>query len=244
MQLALRLEAQNKGGQLLSEMDVPPTRMSGVLQPIDFVPGEVGRFLSTISGQIPDSLRVRGSVLVNPDYDISAPQSVGSRSWFGGQAQVSFPLTFSLVAGELADTVLIGDTTGGGQGHSLVEGKTAGDINSIKVHVVIDNAIPLQVDLKLQFLDGAKRLLLVLPQTAGDLITIPAPAVLGGTVQYPSHSERIIQLAGTEVQQFNSSSSLAYILAISTPGTDAVSFESTQAIKIRVWAEFSYQVNK
>ena len=244
MQLALRLDAENKGGQLLSTMNVPPTRMSGVLQPIDFLPGEVGRFLSTISGQLPDSLRVRGTVLVNPEYDISSVQSVGSRSWFGGQAQVSFPLTFSLVGGELADTVKIGDTTGGDQGHTLVDQKASGDINSIKVHVVIDNAIPLQIALKLQFLDRSMRLLLILPQSAGDLITIPAPAVVGGAVQYPSHSERIIQLSGTEIQQFNSSSSLAYLMALSTPGTDAVSFESTQSIKIRVWAEFSYQVNK
>ena len=244
LQLDLKLQAEGNRGQLLSELDVPQTRMGGGLQTIDLVPGEVGRFLSSISGQLPDSLRVRGAVLVNPDYDISAPQSVGSRSWFGGQVQVSFPLTCSLSGGAFADTASIGDTSGSGQGHTLVDGKAAGDINSIRLHVLIDNAIPLQVALKLQCLDRTKRLLLVLPQSAGDSITIPAPVLLGGTVQSPSHAERIIQLAGTEVQQFNAASSIAYVLGISTAGSDPATFESTQSIRIRVWAEFSYQVNK
>jgi hypothetical protein len=146
--------------------------------------------------------------------------------------------------GHFVDTASIGDTSGTGKGHTLVDQETAADINSIKLHVVIDNAIPLKVALKLQMLDGANGLVLVIPQTAGDSITIPAPAVAGGTVQSPSHAERIIQLAGTEIQQFNSAYSLAYVLLMSTPGAGAVRFESTQTIRIRVWAEFSYQVNK
>ena len=244
IQLDLKLQAEGSRGQVLSELNVPHTTTSGAMLPIDFMPGEVGRFLSSISGQLPDSLRVRGAVLVNPQYDISAPQSVGSGSWFGGQVQMSFPLMLSLTGGAFADTTAIGDTSGTGGGQTMLDAKTAGQINSINLHVVIDNAIPLQVALKLQFLDRARRLLLVLPQSAGDSITISAPVVLGGIVQSPSHTERIIQLAGTEVQQFNSASSVAYLLGISTAGSDPVSFESTQAIRIRVWAEFSYQVNK
>jgi hypothetical protein len=244
MQLDLRLEAESDRGQLLSEMDIPRTTTNATMQPIDFVPGEVGRFLSSISGQLPDSLRVRGTVLVNPAYDVSSPQSVGSRSWFGGQMQVSFPLTCSLTGGGFADTASIGDTSGTGQPHTIVDPRTAGDINSIKLHVVIDNGIPLQVAVKLQILDRAHRLLLSLPQSAGDSVTIPAPAVVGGTVQSPAHAERIIQLTGTEIGQFNGAYAIAYDLSVATPGTGAVRFESTQTFNIRVWAEFAYQVNK
>jgi hypothetical protein len=244
LQLDLKLQAEGNRGQLLSEMAVPQSSTGNGLQPIDFLPGDVGRFLTSISGLLPDSLRVRGTVLVNPQYDISAPQSMGNSSWFGGQVQLSFPLICSLTGGLFADTTSIGDTSGTGQGHTLVDAKTAGNINSIQLHVSIDNAIPLQVALKLRFLDRAKRLLLVLPQTAGDSISIPAPAVQGGIVQSPTHAERIIQLAGTEIQQFNSAYSVAYFMGISSAGTDPVSFESTQAIRIRIWAEFKYQVNK
>ena len=245
LQLDLKLQAESTGGQMLSEMDVPQTRMTGALQPIDFVPGDVGKFLSSISGQLPDSLRVQGAVLINPDYVTTSPQSVGSTSWFGGQIQVSFPLTCSLTSGRFSDTASIGDTSGGGaQGHTLVDQKTASSMNGITLHIVIDNAIPLQVALKFGLLDRGGRLVMLLPQTAGDSITIPAPAVSGGSVQAPAHAERIITLAGTEVQQFNSAYSLAYNLTLATAGTGAVEFDSTQKIRISVWAEFSYQVNK
>ncbi len=158
--------------------------------------------------------------------------------------QAASPLTFSPAGGQFADTVSIGDTSGSGQGHTFVDEKTAADFNSMKIHVVVDNGIPLQVAMKLQFLDRTKRLLIDIPQTAGDSITVPAPALLGGTVQSPSHTERVIELADTEIQQFNSTYSLAYFLTIASAGTDLLPFESTQTIHIRVWAEFSYQVNK
>ncbi len=245
LQLDLKLQAESVGGQLLSEMDVPQTTMSGALQPIDFVPGDVGKFLSSISGQLPDSLRVQGAVLINPDYVTTSPQSVGSTSWFGGQVQVSFPLTCSLASGQFSDTASIGDTSGGGtQGHTLVDQKSASDMNGITLHAVIDNAIPLQVALKFGLLDRGGRLIMMLPQSAGDSIIVPAPAVVGGAVQTPAHAERIITLAGTEVQQFNNGYSLAYNISLATAGTGAVQFDSTQQIRIRVWAELSYQVNK
>jgi|GEM_PF-2165696 len=245
LQLDLKLQAEGAGGQLLSEMDIPQTKMSGVLQPISFVPGDVGKFLSSISGQLPDSLRVQGAVLINPDYVTTSQQSVGSASWFGGQVQVSFPLTCSLTSGQFADTASIGDTTGGGtQGHTLVDQKTASSMNGITLHAVVDNAIPLQVALKFGLLDRGGRLIMMLPQTAGDSILIPAPVVVGGAVQTPAHTERIITLSGTEVQQFNTGYSLAYNITLATAGTGAVQFDATQQIRIRVWAELSYQVNK
>ncbi|HUI10408.1 MAG TPA: hypothetical protein VL221_08775 [Bacteroidota bacterium] len=244
LQLDLKLQAENGQGALLSEMDVPTTTMSGALQPIDFVPGDVGKFLSTISGQFPDSLRVKGAVVVNPNYDRSAPQSVGSTSWFGGQVQVSFPLACALSAGTVADTVAVGDTTGAGHGHTVVDAKTASSINSVTLHVVTDNGIPLGVALKLNFLDAAGKLLLVVPQSAGDSVAVPAPVVAGGDVQAPSHAERIIALSGTEVQQFNKAVTVAYALSVGSPGPDAVRFTSTESVRVRIWAELSYQVNR
>ena len=156
-----------------------------------------------------------------------------------GYLHLAVPLTGVL----FSDTASIGDTSGSGEGHTLVDQKTAADFNSILVHAGIDNAIPLQVVLKLHFLDRAHRLLLSLPQPAGDSITIPAPSLTGGPALSPTHAERVISLAGTEIQQFNNAYSLAYVLDISAPSADA-RFDSTQTLKIRVWAEFSYQVNK
>ena len=161
-----------------------------------------------------------------------------------GQMQVSFPPTLSLNGGLFCDTASIGDTSGSGQGHTFVDEKTAADFNRILVHVGIDNAIPLQVVLKLHLLDRAHRLLLSLPQSAGDSINIPAPVLAGGGVQSPTHAERALSLEGGEVRQFNNAYSLAYVLDVSAPSADVLRFESTQTIQIRVWAEFYYQVNK
>ena len=116
--------------------------------------------------------------------------------------------------------------------------------SGITLHAVVDNAIPLQVALKFGLLDRGGRLIMMLPQTAGDSILIPAPVVVGGAVQTPAHTERIITLSGTEVQQFNTGYSLAYNITLATAGTGAVQFDATQQIRIRVWAELSYQVNK
>lgn len=151
---------------------------------------------------------------------------------------------FSPAGALFSDTVSIGDSSGSGPGNTLVDQKTAGDFNAIKIHVVVDNSIPLQLALKLKFLDTANRPLITIPQTSGDSVIVPAPAVLGGTVQSPSHTERIIDLADTEIQQFNSTHSLVYFLQISAPGTNLLALERTQTINIRIWAEFLFQVNK
>jgi len=144
----------------------------------------------------------------------------------------------------VADTAALGDTTGAGTGHTVVDAKTASSINSVTLHVVTDNGIPLGVALKLHFLDASGKLLLAVPQGAGDSIAVPAPAVSGGNVQAPAHAERIIRLAGTEVQQFNRAVTVAYALGVASPGTGVVSFTSAQTIHVRVWAELSYQVNQ
>jgi hypothetical protein len=170
---------------------------------------------------------------------LADPVNVGNRSASGG---VSSPLAFSPKGGLFADTVSIED--GSGQGHTFIDSQNVRDITSMKVHVVVDNAIPLQVALKLEFLDGSNRLLIAIPQSAGDSIIVSAPIVTGGTVHSPSHTERVIEFTDTDIQQFNNSYSLAYFLQISSPAPGVVLSETTATIKIRVWAEFFYQVNK
>jgi hypothetical protein len=172
--------------------------------------------------------------------DLAAKDS----NFFPSTPGIALAATFSPAGALFSDTVSIGDSSGSGPGHTLVDQKTAGDFNAIQIHVVVDNGIPLQLALKLKFLDTANRLLITIPQSSGDSIIVPAPVVLGGTVQSPSHTERIISLADTEIQQFNSTHSLVYFLQISAPGTDLLALVRTQAINIRIWAEFSFQVNK
>ena len=84
----------------------------------------------------------------------------------------------------------------------------------------------------------------IFPQSAGDSVTVAAPAVIGGVVQAPTHTERILTLSETEIQQFNKSQFIVYYLQISAPGANLLALQPTQTINIRVWAELTYQVNK
>jgi hypothetical protein len=217
---------------------VAPTWEMQMTAPISIKSYTLAELTAKVSGLLANTPGTK-EPLDRPTFQAD-PSSAGGRSRFGG---VSSPLSFSLTGGLFADTVSIGDAPGSSQGHTFVDTQNVGKINGMKVHVVVDNAIPLQVALELKFLDGAKQLLIAIPQSAGDSIIVSAPAVTGGTVHSPSHTERVIQLADTELQQFNSAYSLAYFLQISAPGTGVV-LESTATIKIRIWAEFSYQVNK
>ena len=244
MQLDLAVQARTNAGGVISTLNVPETKTTGVLGPIDFLPADVGRFFSTISGQLPDSLRVAGTVLLNPDYSRTTVTAVGASSWFGGQMMVSFPLSFSLTNGRLVDTLAFGDTSANGKGHTLVDGKFAGDINSVKLHVGLDNGIPLQFTMKLTLADINLRPLLILPQTAGDSITIAAPATSGGNVIASTHTERIIVLGGNEIPQFNSAAYAIISCSVLTPGSSPVNFVGTDLFKVTLWAEFAYQVNK
>ena len=215
---------------------VGPTWETQVTAPISLRSYTLADLAAKVSGLLANT-----SGTTQPVYGRASqadPAYVGRRSGSGG---VSSPLAFSSTGGLFADTVSIED--GSGQGHTFVDSQNVRDISSMKVHVVVDNAIPLQVTLKLEFLDGSKQVLIAIPQSAGDSIIVSAPTVTGGTVHSPSHTERVIELADSEIQQFNSAYSLAYFLQISNPGTGVV-LESTSTIKIRVWAEFFYQVNK
>jgi hypothetical protein len=169
---------------------------------------------------------------------------LGKDSIYVSAAAGTSPLTFSLSGGLFKDTVSIGDSSDSGQGHTFVDQKTASDFNSLKIHVVIDNAIPVQFAVKLQFLDGTSGLLINVPQTSGDSITVAPPDAPGGVISSPSHTERIINLGETEIQQFNKAYSLAYFIKVSAPGTNLSLLKLSQTINLRVWAEFSYQVNR
>ncbi len=193
---------------------------------------------------------------VGPTWDTQMTAPLSVRSYTVAQLVARDPNLFlnapaatqfvesSPVAGHISDTAYIGDTTGSGQGHTLVDSSSADDFTSIRIHVVVDNGIPVDVAVKLQFLDNQRRLLMNIPQTAGDSVTVPAPAVLGGIVQSPTHTERILDLSSTEIQQFNNSYSIVYFLQISSAGANLLALQGTQAINIRVWGEFTYQVNK
>jgi hypothetical protein len=242
MELNLRLESRDKSGSTVT-LQVPVTKGNMGLSAIDFAPGDVGNFLTQISGNIPDSLRVIGNVILNPDYDTTMPASIGRNSAFAGDVDLSVPMSLRITDGCFGDTLVMGDTTGDGNADHLLDPETMKSVNSGRMHVEIDNGLPMGVKVKLVLLDKARMPLLMIPQGEGDSVAIDAAIVVNGDVAASTHSSRILEIKGTEVTQFNNAVYVQMSVGIATPGTSAVNFRTTDRVRVRVWSEFSYRVN-
>lgn len=242
MELNLRVESRDVAGNPVT-LQMPVTKGAIGLNPIDFAQGDVGNFLTRVSGNIPDSLRVIGTVVLNPDYDTTMLAYVGRNGSFAGNVDLSLPMSLRIVDGCFADTLVMGDTTADGTTDYLVDPKTMSDVNSGRMHLEIDNGLPMAVKIKVVLLDNAHRPVLTLPQTEGDSLEIGAGVVVNGDVQASTHSSRIIELQRTEVALFNSAAYVHVAVGVVTPGNAAVNFRTTDKVHVRVWSEFSYRVN-
>lgn len=243
MQLNLVLKAKDASGRDVV-LPVPVSKFSGTLSPIVFAPVDVGTFLTQISGKLPDTLQLVGSVLLNPDYDTVTVGSAGSRSTVGGAVDFSVPLTVSIVGGSFADTVAFGDTAGTGNSTYQENADLFNGINSGTIHCDLDNGIPMGVSFTMILLDKDSKALLVLPQTSGDSFIVSPASVSGGEVARTVKSSRLIALTGPEVRLFERAKYVQYAISIATPGTQPVTFRSYDGLNLRVWGEFSYRVNK
>ncbi len=241
MELNLRFEAKTTQGSTVT-LDVPVTKGTQGLDAISFVSGDVGRFLTSVSGALPDSLRVVGTIVLNPDYDTTAPACVGRNCSFAGDLDLSIPMSLRMVNGQFADTLVMGDTTGDGSSDKRIDDKTLNDVNYGQLHVVIDNALPLDVKVKIGLLDRFCSMVLAVPQTEGDSIAIVSGALMNGDVQASSRSTRTIELLGTEIRQFNLADLVKIDMALSTGGDVPVNLRTTDHVKVRMWTQFSYRV--
>jgi hypothetical protein len=241
MQLDLKLQARDQSGRLV-ELPVPPLKTAGPLEPIVFPSGEVGDFLTRVSGKLPDTLALVGTVLLNPDYDTVTVGSVGARTIFSGLVDFSVPLTLRIAGGGFADTLALGDTTGDGNSDYAANADFFDKVNAGTVHFELENDFPLGVKLVLHFLDHERRLLLVLPQTSGDSLVLQAAVVSGGEVVSPGRTVRTISLSEPEVRLFAQAQFVRYGISLETPGADPVNFRASDALEMRVWSEFTYEV--
>ncbi len=242
MELDLSLKGKNSQGRDVT-LAVPLTKGSGTLGTIDFVPGDVGNFLTQFSGKFPDSIRVVGRIVLNPDYDTTRAGTVGSHCSFAGSVNLSIPLNLTIGPGSLRDTVAFGDTTGDGNSDYQKNEEFLNGINSGLVHIDIENGLPMQVGFTVTLLDHERRPVLTLPQGVGDSLCIGSAVVSGGVVQSAVRSSRTIALSRDEVRRFEPAQFVRYAVSIATPGTQPVSFRATDYVRVRIWTQLSEQVN-
>ena len=243
--LFLTLSARKDAAGNLAVLQIPASqrRLNGGQGVIAFDEAAVGQFLSQISGGLPDSIRISGKVLVNP-ADVYYPgtagvRSIGSNCSFGGTVSLNVPLKVGFGGSTYRDTLGVGN----GEKRST-SGKTDG-VNTGRVLMELDNALPMQVGVKLRLLDLARQGMLSIPQS-GQPVEITSASVDGdGNVTIPAHSKVVLELNHDEAQLVSPAEYVEYTLDLSTsPASPAVWFKTTDYIHVRCWSEISYGVNK
>jgi len=207
---------------------------------VRFDPSEVGRFLSSFSGRLPDSLRISGRALVNPPdvyaSKLAAVGSVGRRCAIDGTIDLGIPLMLGIVGGTYKDTIDIGDDNKESELDAVNYGKT---------FVEVQNGLPLQLTLTLSLLDGAKVVVLPLPPSGQPLNVGAAPVDAQGNVTVPVQSSVVFELGEPDIRQFKLADSLAAHVALqTTAGSSAVRFRTNDFVRLKVWSQLSYRVNR
>lgn len=231
-------------------MNIPASqrRISPGQDNIQFDPAEVGRFLSQISGKLPDSLRIVGRALVNPS-DVYNPTpagvgSVGLNSGFTGAVDLNVPLNLGIVAANVCDTLAIGDTTGNGHKDFTLDKEKTKYVNTGNVYVEIENRMPVSVSVNVALLNRARQNLLSIPQSGVPLSFSAAAVDANGNVIAAAKSTSVIELTRQEVEQYNPAEFVSYSVNLNTPrGGPAVKFKTSDSVRIRVWSHLSVRVH-
>jgi hypothetical protein len=245
MDLYLTLSARKDAAGNLAVLQIPASqrRLTTGQGIITFDETEVGQFLSQITGGLPDSIRISGKVLVNPADayypGLAGVRSIGSNCSFGGTVNLNVPLKVGFGGSTYCDTL------GVGNGDQRRSGGEMEGVNNGRVLMELDNALPMQVGVKLRLLDFAEQPMLMIPQSGQPVEVTSALVDAQGNVTVPAHSSVLFELNHNEAQLVSPADFVEYTFDLSTSlGSPAVWFKTTDYIHVRCWSEISYGVNK
>jgi hypothetical protein len=162
---------------------------------------------------------------------------------FSGDMELVVPLRLTLSGGRLVDTVAVGDTTGDGRGHLDLPTEITDDMNSGTIVVEVENGLPLSVSAEVALLDRARGMLLRLPGAGGSIQASAPPVDADGNVTGLVRSRSSVTLSKADLQLLERSERLVYTLSVATTGTSLVRFRTSDSVRIRAWATFSYRVD-
>lgn len=236
------------GDSVFLEVPASQKRLETGTDFVQFDPAEVGQFLGRFPGQLPERLRIAGRVLINPP-DVYLPTAagvgrVGRHSSFGGNLDLQVPLMLGIVNGTYRDTLDIGDTTADGYRDYTLNKDALNDVNHGTTYIEVLNGMPLQIGVSLRLLDRSRQSLLLVPQS-GQGVQVTAASVDGaGNVVLPAQSRASFALNQSEVRQFIPAEFLTYSFSlVTTPGSPAVRFRTSDYVRVRIWSTLSYRVD-
>ena len=247
MDLSLVLSAKDPATGRQAFLPAPPVTLnpnSNTISstPVSFDQAAVGQFISTFtafSGKMPDSIRMDGFVIVNPSrFYNPTPAGKGAvsrRSFVSGTVNVDLPLKLSLTGGVYRDTSSVG-----------IQKDDIKQVNSGTMYMEVLNGLPVQLSITAYLLDSAKtRVLYSVPQSGTPVGVAAAGVNATGIVSSPVQSSSAIPLSNAEVQLMAPNKNIGYTISlVTTPGSPAVQFRSTDSVHVRIWSRLTYQVNK
>ncbi|MBP1653898.1 MAG: hypothetical protein H6Q28_454 [Bacteroidetes bacterium] len=239
----LRIEAARPNGEGAAVLPFPTDAFKTDGAPVVFDQGQVGSFLAQIVEDLPSTVRLAGSVVLNPYYDTSRRVSLGRNSSVGGGIDLGVPLTLSIRGGAILDTAVIGDTTSDGSVDRWLDEETLEALSTGQITIDVENALPLAFTLKFALLDIDGRPLLDLPQATVDSIRVIPAVTANGAVVSPSRSQAVLELQADDVRRVNPARYLRFAVNLQTPGPGLVTFRASDRLTIRSWARFSYRVD-
>lgn len=195
----------------------------------------LNQFVAT-ARELPDSVRVIGSALLNPNYDTTVARLIADTTRITGKFDVLFPLNIGLKNGTFRDTIDIADKLN----------LSPDDISHLiraTLTVRVHNSVPASLGLVFVTLDANKDSTWTLPRTGP--ININAAGVgSNGFSNQSALSVITIPIDRTDVEKLADATFLRMAVTLNTsPTAPSVKFRTTDSMKITVFGTLIYRVS-
>lgn len=218
----------------------PVTLLPGIVNPVVFndanstIVQVLNRFV-TSARTLPDSLRIFGDGLLNPNYDTTVARNVADTSKISGDVRVDFPLNVGIKNGTLRDTIDIADKIN-------IQQEDLGRLNRGTLTFNVFNALPAALQLKAVMLDANGDSMWVFPRSGG--IAINAASVgSDGFSNQSAQSIVPIALDRSDVQALVDATFLRFEVTLNTTqSVPSVKFRTSDTIRSRVYGTLSIRI--
>lgn len=223
-------------------MDTPVPLQDGILNSVVFndVNSTIVQALNRFIGMakvLPDSLRVLGNCLLNPDYDTLMARTIADTSKISGDFLIDLPLNIGIKNGTFRDTVNIADKF-------RVDQEDINHLNRATLSILVQNRLPASLQLVFIMLDANKDSSWVFPRTGGPILVNAASVGSDGFSNQSVQSLVSLTIGQDDVRALVNAKFLDASVTLNTStSASSVKFRATDSIKIRVFGTISYRVS-
>ncbi|HOJ03180.1 MAG TPA: hypothetical protein PK916_04170 [Bacteroidota bacterium] len=213
-----------------ARLSIPRRDLDGNSQTtITFDRTQVVNFLNSFTPDLPDSLGIEGTFVLNPDGQSG---SAAAEDSVVGDLFVEFPLRFTQVNGSVTDTVemVIDESTR----RKLTE------VNEGTITFVLENHLPTSVTIRPEFLDKRYAVLLAPVAVDGSAMAVPAAPVDGNGYVTAPRSERIeMRFSGADFLAVSRAAWIRFTLAFNASEQSGCTFRSSDYVRVRGFARLN-----